>query len=637
MRSQALKKHSFTIGLVAALSIAGMAVEKPVSKPGVEGKPKITKSNPAPGAGVTKDKTGALVEDKHPERDAAAMAATIDHFVDAALVREKIPVSPQADDAEFLRRVTIDIIGRIPASHEARAFFASSDPDKRARWIDALLASPAYGDHFGTIWRELIMPPDGGVKGGRDEFTPWLATQFNRNRGWDKIVVDLLTVTGRIREQPQSAFVMACSDNTEPQPNLLADTTSRLFWGVQLRCAECHDHPFADWKQEDFWGIAAFFGRTRKGGDDGKNPLGWTITEAALRPDENWMPPRDWLPEGVQGAVVRAPGTSGKSAGLVYPARFLGGDEARWEDEGPYRERFAAWAVSAENPWFARNAVNRLWATFFTSGLVTPLDGFNGDETPTHPELLEELTREFIASEFDLKHLIRCICRSRAYQRGSLVLEANARDEQWVSHWPVRVMRPEVLYDSISMALQSSAPKGGSKPMAKGGVGFGSIDRARPIPNLPREDFVRFFASRPDENEGSIVNQGIPQWLRLMNGALLSGGDVAGDWPPPSSKNIKGDDSTPKNPKAPRPGEMTTAMMDKLKPGQSGGTGGKLTTFVTETTTPEDVYLAAYSRLPTEEERALLSEFAAGRADGAETADALLWVLLNSAEFVTNH
>ena len=195
-------------------------------------------------------------------RDPGDIAAKIDAWIDGRLKQSGIPDSPAATDGEFLRRVSRDITGRIPTHDEAIAFLADRESNKRRKLIDALLARRSYGEHFGTVWRERLAPPAmGKKKAGRDSFSPWLATQFNQNRGWNAIVTDLLTVKGRVREQPQTAFIMANSDNFDPQPNLLADATSRLFWGVQLRCAECHDHPFAPWKQVDFWGTAAFFSR----------------------------------------------------------------------------------------------------------------------------------------------------------------------------------------------------------------------------------------------------------------------------------------------------------------------------------------------------------------------------------------
>ena len=526
-----------------------------------------------------------LIEVVRPSREIEPVAEAIDHWVDGALTKSAIPASPPASDAEFLRRASLDIIGRIPTAEEAAEFLGSTDPQKRAKYIDALLASPGYGWHFATIWRELIQPHDNAMKGGRDDFTPWLADQFNANRGWNQIATDMLTVDGKIRELPQAGFIVANSESFEPQPNMLADATGRLFWGVQLRCAECHDHPFAHWKQTDFWSTAAFFSKLRKGYSDGKNPNGWTLTESPADDPVSQQFSKTWEAPGVAGPAILVSTSAGKSAGKVVTARFLGGAETGWTDGGPYRERFAQWATSGRNPWFATNAVNRLWAHFFAHGLVTPLDGFNGEEKPSHPELLALLSKELVEADFDLKHLIRCVCKSRAYQRSSRPVAGNERDETWFSHYRIKLMRPEELYDSVSAVLQPPGRKGGAKS--------GSIERAQVLPGVSRDEFIRYFASRADENSGSRVNLGVPQFLRLMNGPMLN---------------------------AP---EMVAARNSKSK----GAPGGAI----------ETAYLAAYSRPPSDEERRVVEQFLTTPTGGEPDSAGLLWTLLNSAEFVTNH
>ncbi len=559
--------------------------DKEMIKPGKQMKP--DQSSPAPS---TTKPVAKLAEEIRPPRDPQPLTASIDRWVDAGLTRAGLAASPPAEDGEFLRRVTLDLIGRIPTHAEITSFLADTRPDKRALWVNALLASPAYGEHFGTIWRELISPRDvGAVKATRDTFTPWLADQLNANRGWDRIVTELLTVEGKFREQPQAAFILANSDSAEPQPNLLADATSRLFWGVQLRCAECHDHPFAPWTQADFWGTAAFFSRLRRGYTDGKNPVGWTFTEAA--PDEPFvksMMPKTWLPKDATGPVVLVPPATGKATGKIFPAKFLGGTETGWSDPGPYRPRFAAWAVDARNPWFAANTANRLWAHLFTRGLVMPLDGFHADNPPSHPELLATLARELTETRFDLKHLLRAITASHAYQRSSRPHAGNQHDTQWFSHRAVKVLRPEMLYASLSVALNPQAPKPGSKPAPM--LVTGSV---QPLPGLSRDEFIRFFSARPDENDGSLVNQGIPQFLHLMNGPLLRNTEAAAE------RFLKDDLSAD---------QLTDAL-----------------------------YLAAYARHPTAAERPLLKEYLAAQPDPLAAGAGLFWTLLNTAEFATNH
>ncbi len=524
-------------------------------------------------------------------RAPAVVAAAIDTLIDERLASAGVSVSPAAADGEILRRVTLDLLGRIPTSAEAMAFLDDAAPDKRARQIDRLLADPAYGQHLATIWNEFIQPRDAGsTKAVRDPFTPWLGEQLNRGRGWDAIVADLLTVTGRIRDNPQTGFILANSDSFEPQPNLLADATARLFWGVQLRCAECHDHPFAPWKQTDFWGTAAFFSRLRKGYTEGKNPNGYTFTETP--PDEPLSQKFSTLRAApdVAGPAIVVPEAGGKLANQVVRARFLGGDEPSWTDNGPYRERFVAWTTSAENPWFAANTVNRLWAQLMGRGLVNPLDGFQPGNPPSHPGVLDLLTDELVASHFDVKHVFRIVCNTRAYQRTSRPLADNADDEELYSHMAVKPLRPEMLYDSLSVALFPVPPKTGSKPPP---VKPQPVSGLQPLPDIPRVEFVRLFGTRTGENEGSIVNSGVPQFLRLLNGSLLN---------------------------------QETPVLD-----------GLLKTRPTPGEAIEALYLTVLTRRPTAAESQLMTGFIAAHDEEREAYAEILWALVNSAEFALNH
>jgi len=521
-----------------------------------------------------------------PRRDPGPLAAAIDEKIDRRLKEGVVPVSAPAGDSEFLRRVTLDLTGRIPTYEQAVSFLRDGDPDKRSKWVDLLLEGSAYGRHFAGIWNERMIPDDGGkTKGHDDSFPSWLADQFNRNQGWNRIVAELLAVEGNIRDKPQTAFVMANSLESDPQPNLLTDSISRLFWGVQLRCAECHDHPFASWTQEDFWSTAAFFSRLRRGYTDGKNSRGQTLTEA--KPDEP-ISQKMWksmAASEVRGPAIVVPSTVRESAGKIVRGRFLGSSGPEWSDEGPYRPRFAEWATSPQNPYFARNAVNRLWAHLFGRGMVDPPDALDRTSAGTHPEVMDLLSRDFIASDHDLKHLIRVLCATRAYQRTSRPAEGNESDASLLSHMSVKVMRAEMLYDSLGLVLFPAV----GKPIK--GKPFG--DSPSPLPSLSRSEFVRLFRSRGSLGDGSVVNLGIPQILRLMNSELLNGDS-------PGLRRFAG--------------------------------GGASTPQVVEA-----MYLATYARRPTRDESKLMADSLAGEPDLNRGYAGILWTLLNSAEFVLNH
>jgi hypothetical protein len=407
-----------------------------------------------------------------------------------------------------------------------------------------------------------------------DRLSPWLARQFNRNRGWDRVVTDLLTADGPVAQAPQSEFVLAHSENFRPQPRLLADVTARLFLGVQLRCAECHCHPFAKWKQADFWGVAAFFGRVRyTGAMKHVRDRPPSLTEADL-------PSAGEPPLPADGSIT-VPAAAGKAAGQVVKARFLGGAAPALSGAGPYRPRLAAWLTARDNPFFARAAANRLWAHLFARGLVHPPDGFDETNPPSSPALLKLLADELAASGFDQKHLLRCVCNSRAYQRTSRPLPRNQADATGLSRMNVKALSPEALYDSLAVVVAVDKNDRRAKPATKSGKG---------PPLRPRDQFLRLFR-RPDEGESGEYSQGIPQLLWLLNGPAL-------------------------NEQAP--------LVDRLCDSGAG-----------RAEAIEALYLAALARRPTAEEVKLIAGYLARREARAGYAG-VLWALLNSGEFALN-
>ncbi len=505
--------------------------------------------------------------DKPPGRDPLAVAAAIDRAIDGRLAAANVPASPPADDTEFLRRAALDLTGRIPTLERTLAFLDDKDPKKRQRLIDELLAAREYGQHFGTVWRNRLAPPNPvNNKPQRDVFTPWLADQLNRNRGWHQIVSDLLTAEGDIAKNPQSAFIIANSENFQPQASLLAASTARLFLGVQLRCAECHDHPFAPWKQADFWATAAFFGRLRNTSKKGP-PL--ILTE---QPEAGGAP---------AAAAITLPSGAGKAAGQVVKARFLGGGEPALREGAPLRPAFVAWLTAPENRYFAPAQVNRAWAHFFGRGLVNPVDDFRDDNPPSHPELLALLADEFRASGFDLKHLARCVCNSRAYQRTSRPRPGNERDAELFSHAAVRPISAEAFYDSLTVLY---APYKSGKFAAPGAK----------APRLePRDDFVRFFRAQGEAAAEGGLNPGIPQFLRRLNAEAFNQGSP-----------------------------LVAYLVQKDVPRREA---------------VELLYLATLSRRPTADEVEVMNDYLGRRKSAAEGYAGVVWILLSTGEFVLNH
>jgi hypothetical protein len=427
-------------------------------------------------------------------KDPAALAKLIDQRVDAKLAAEKVPASPACSDSEFVRRVYLDLTGVIPPADKAREFLESTAPDKRAKLVDALLADPAYGKHLADLWEPRLIPEDSMNRFvPRQPFGEWLAKQFNDNTPWDQFVASLVSATGTIEDNPAVSYFLL-----NRTVDKLTDGVSRNFLGVQLQCAQCHNHPFTDTKQAEYWGMATFFSKvspqrpgnpTRTGAD----PMKLGVTEGAAKNRQ-----KDFFPE----------------AAKTVPAKFLGGDEPKLSASEPYRPALAAWLTSADNPWFAKAMVNRTWGQLFGAGIIDPVDDLDGEHEASHPELLEDLGKAFAGSGFDLKTLVRGICLSDAYQRTSKPAKGNEADERLLSHRTVKVMTAEQLFDSIARVVgfnPADEKKGGAPAQVKG------------VPNGPREQFVKFYLAGAEVANPTEYEAGIPQALRLMNSKMGGG------------------------------------------------------------------------------------------------------------------
>jgi hypothetical protein len=419
-----------------------------------------------------KDATGRL--------DASALAKLIDQAIQEPLTAEKATPAPLADDAEFLRRVYLDMTGVIPPADKVAAFLDSEQQDKRARLIDELLASPNYGRHMGDIWQELLLVQRDIFSRGlpAEPLADWFAKGFNSNKPWDQQVGELLTSTGTQEQNGATTMFFALRS-----PDKLTDTVCRAFLGIQLQCAQCHNHPFTTWKRTDYWGIAAFFAKV----DDGA-------------PAKLFKGP---TPNVVEASAVRTKRLP--DSALKTPPSFLGGETPQLNSKDVYRPVLARWLTSENNPYFAKAMVNRVWAQFFGRGLVNPVDNLSEENPPSHPELFDGLAQQFIRSGFDVKYLVRAICNTQAYQRSSTPAGKSAEAEVPYASMTIKPMTPEQLFDSLATVLGASErPKKGGGKKAKG------------APPTSRAAFVEFF--RPGEGaDPGEYPAGIPQVLQLMN------------------------------------------------------------------------------------------------------------------------
>ena len=489
------------------------------------------------------------------EPDATELAARIDQHIDSRLQAERVRPADPADDAEFLRRMYLDLHGVVPTADQAARFLADADPARRSRLIDALLASPRYGEYLGDIWQGyLVSPLADDYRVRSDRFRQWLADRFN-TKSWDRIVSELLTATGKLDENPAAIYLVEGRlPRTVPD---LTDLTSRYLLGVRLSCAQCHDHPFVKWTQQDYWGMAAFFTQVQT---PGKPKL---VYQVGVKDDH-----------AITLASLKAGGAP--DGFMERRPTFLGGKEMP-AGKATNRGALAQWLTSPENPYFARAMVNRTWWRLFGRGIVHPVDDMHAANAPSHPELLDLLSRRLIESGYDLKYLTRAIVSSRAYQRTSRPGDDPDKQAALFGRMSVKVLSAGQLYDSLVTVFGAPAKAPG-------------IDARQG----PRAEFTQFFGDDGDPDP-TAYRRGIPHLLRQMNSGQFAGRNVA-------------------------------ALVTRVaKPGRSPDE------------VAGDLFLTILSRRPTADELKLSRDHL-GRSDSAEAAAReLAWALMMTSEFSLNH
>jgi hypothetical protein len=343
----------------------------------------------------------------------------IDTLTFAKLKKLEVLPSEPCTDAEFLRRVSLDVIGTLPTPEEARTFLKDMRPDRRARLVDTLLARPEFADYWALQWADLLRV-DRQVLGPKRAYAyhQWIRDAVARNVPLDQFARELLTAEGPSAEVPATSFYKVVT-----KPGEIASTVSQVFLGVRIACAECHHHPFDRWSQADYYGMHSFFTGVRLQ----NGPLGEALS-------------------GEAATAVKHPRT-----GQMISPRPLGASEPS-ALSGDARTALADWMTRPENPYFARNLANRIWAHFLGRGLVEPVDDVRATNPPSNPELLDGLARNLIENRYDLKALIRTITASRVYQLSSKPNATNERDEQNASRALFRRLPAEVILDMISQA-----------------------------------------------------------------------------------------------------------------------------------------------------------------------------------------
>lgn len=429
----------------------------------------------------------------------------IDKEIEAALEREGIQASGQADDATFLRRVYLDLLGMVPTYGEAQKFLDNDAPDKRLQLVNSLMEDPRHARHQRGIWDLLIFtrkPANPSFTKDRGPFKEWLEKQFAQNVHWDELVRKLI-----LAEEPGSQMFHVQYRN-KPEDETVA--VSRLFLGTQLQCARCHDHPFEELSQEDFYGMAGFFVRLQVLEEKKGKVRHFHIGEKSSG-EVMFTGPASEATPGKKGEPVKAKFLDGTA--LEEPELPEDFEEPDYKKikKPPFPEPFfsrkaqlATWLTSPDNPYFAKAAVNRVWAQFMGRGLVHPVDDLKPGSRASHPELLETLAKEFIAHEYDLRWLAREILMSAAYQRDS----AGAGKEafpKWYDRARVRPLSAEELIASFRVASGFDVAEGKDKKM----------------PNAAKDYMTRIFGT-PEDGRGNFQG-GIHEHLYLNNGSQLRG------------------------------------------------------------------------------------------------------------------
>lgn len=344
----------------------------------------------------------------------------VDDHVVSKLKLLNLPPSAPCTDAEFVRRAYLDTCGILPPPAEAAAFLADTAPDKRARLIDKLLERPEYVDYWTHKWSDLMLVSSRKLpQPAMWSFYRSVRRSVADNRPWDQFARDILTASGSTLTNGGGAYFVLHKDVTD-----VAESTAVTFLGTSINCARCHNHPLEKWTQDQYWAFANLFARV--GLKDGTRP-GEVIVRA--------------LPEG--DALHLRRGTA------MMPAP-LDGKPTPLDSPGDRREKLVEWMTSPENPFFAKAAVNRVWRNFMGRGLVEAEDDVRETNPPTNRELMDALTKDFIAHKFDMKHLCRTILNSAAYQRSSKPLPGNAADDRFYSRYLVRRLPAEVILDAYS-------------------------------------------------------------------------------------------------------------------------------------------------------------------------------------------
>ena len=511
------------------------------------------------------------------------VVAEIDELIRAGWADNEVVPSPGADDAEWLRRIYLDLLGHVPPVETTDAFLKEREPGKRAEMVDALLSDPDYVRNFTTIWTNILLGRVTPERTSRTGMESFLRESLDANRPWNEIVYDMLTAEGHFEENGAVNFLLGQLQGNPRRDDYTVEATARatrVLLGVQVQCTQCHDHPFNPWKQAQFWEFDSFFRQIAR-----NNVRRVDEDSGEMVDDYSELVSRDFT-----GPVYYE--TRAAEMKASFPAYFGREIELKWDTDR--RVEFAK-LVCHDDPsrQLAQAMVNRMWGHFFGFGFTKPVDDMGPHNPPSHPEVLQRLTDEFVASGHDVKQLCRWICQTEAYSLTSRFNDKNKVDDPangevpLFSHMYVKTLTAEQLYDSLLVATGADR------------AGQSDADTVRRQRDQWLDEFLSIFGGA-DDQEPTVFAGSIPQALMLMNGDLV--------------KRAVGAE----------PGSYLYEVMNDSR-------------LRSDNQRIQRLYLAALGRMPTHRELGLLGKFVRGHPDKRSAYQDLYWALLNSNEFIVNH
>ncbi len=533
-----------------------------------------------------------------PEAPSVESAPDLDARFEAAWAKAGVEVGPPVDDATFLRRASLDLWGRIPRPEEVQRFVEDPDPEKRERWVERMVADEAFAAYWAELYAGALVGADRLPPATVDAFETWLESGISDGRGWDELAVAMVAAEGALLERPEGVYI--ASHLRQSGPELLTGAVSRTFLGVQIECAQCHDHPYNRLTQEDFREMAAYFARAKvRRGKLDPDVMSDAMTDAmsdAMSDDKAKKKRRKGdfeLHERPRGEfrVPRDPEAPEGKMRSVAP-RLFGAAPNLQSEEGSRRRAFATQMV--EHELFARAAVGFVWTQLFGRAPVEPWDElgdtvFAREPRPT-PELLDYLSEEFIAHDYDLRWLVGSLVRSTAYRRGaggSADPQIREAAEAAFARAAVRPLRAEQIFRNLMIATVLEEVRGRDFKR-----------RVRANQRAAQKEFEFVFSDDEGRRQDSFSGN-VPQALLLWNGALTREGVQR------------------------RPGSLVDQVLE------APDFEGRL----------DALYLRVYGRWPSAAERsrsAAWFEGAIGQTE-VEAWEDLAFAMLNSTEFTTNH